>query len=145
MLMGNVAALRSLHDCILANLPPCVVLYGRAIDWFDSAIDNPRQLDKTRAVLQLGLAKLYANRGQIDDAIASVRAAIKSDPDQIHYLFELASLYLTLGDLDAAEQTIEAADEKLDYSGFRHGILRDLKHNLEQARKRDNDATATSG
>jgi tetratricopeptide (TPR) repeat protein len=88
---------------------------------------------------------LYANRGQIDDAIASVRAAIKSDPDQIHYLFELASLSLTLGDLDAAEQTIEAADEKLDYSGFRHGILRDLKHNLEQARKRDNDATATSG
>jgi tetratricopeptide (TPR) repeat protein len=145
ILMGNVAALRSLHDCILANLPPCVLLYERAIGWFESAIENPRQQDLTRAVLQLGLAKLYAYRGQIDVAVETAEAAVRTDPSQIHYLFELASLYLTLGDLDAAGRTIEAADEKLDYSGFRHGVLRDLKHELEQARKRQNDAAATSG
>ena len=145
MLMSNVAALRSLHNCILSDLAPCVVLYARAIDWFELAIENPRQLDWTRAVLQLGAAKLYANRGQIDAAVEMAEAAVRSDPGQIHFLFELAALYLTLGDLEAAEQTIDAVDDKLGYSGFRHGALRDLKHNLEQARKDENRASPTGG
>jgi len=99
----------------------------------------------TRAVLQLGVAKLYANRGQIDKAVERAEAAVRSEPGQIHYLFELASLYLTLGDLAAAERTIDAADDKFGYSGFRHGVLRDLKHNLEQARKDENRASPTGG
>jgi len=108
------------------------------------AIENPRQLDKTRAVLQLGAAKLYALDGQLERAVETAEAAAKSDPGQVHYLFELASLYLTLGDLDAAERTIDAAEIQLDYSGFRHGILRDLKHNLEQARNKQKDAESTN-
>jgi len=145
VLMGNVAALRSLHDCILSNLPPCVALNSRAIDWFELAIENPRQLVVTRAVLQLGVAKLYANRGQIDIAVERAEAAVRTDPDQIHYLFELAALYLKLGDLDAAERTIEAADGKFSYSGFRYGVLRDLKNILKQAREKEEIANSTSG
>ena len=40
---------------------------------------------------------------------------------------------------------IEATERKMHYSGFRHGVLRDLKHNLEQARKKGKDADSTSG
>jgi len=145
MPMSNVAALRSLLDCIQTNLEPCVVLLPRALDWFELAIENPRQLGLTRAVLQLGVAKLYASNGQIDRAVESAKAALKSDPDQVHYSFELAALYLSLGDLDAAQGMIEAAERKMHYSGFRHGVLRDLKHNLEQARKKDTDADSISG
>jgi tetratricopeptide (TPR) repeat protein len=144
MPMGNVAALRSLHDCMFARLEPCMALFPRTIKWFELAIDNPRQLEKTRAVLQLGAAKLYALDGQLHRAVETAEAAAKSDPGQVHYLFELASLYLTLGDLDAAQRTIDAAEMQLDYSGFRHGILRVLKHNLEQARNKQKDAKSTN-
>ena len=73
----------------------------------------------------------------------SAKAAARGDPDQIQYLFELAALYLTLEDLDAAERTIVAADRKMNYSGFRHGVLRDLKHMLERARKEEQGASST--
>ena len=73
----------------------------------------------------------------------SAEAASKTDPDQAHYLFELAALYLTLKDLDAAERTISAAESKLGYFKFRHGVVRDLKLELEQARENDKGARST--
>jgi tetratricopeptide (TPR) repeat protein len=132
--MGNVAALRSLEHCVHTKLAPCVVLSGRAIEWFELASDNPRTVGSARAVLRLGLAKLYASGGQIGKALENAKAATESDPGQIHFVFELAALYLALGDLDAAERTIADAENKLGYSGFRHGVVRDLKRTLEQAR-----------
>jgi tetratricopeptide (TPR) repeat protein len=143
--MGNVAALRSLEHCIHTNLEPCVVMLPRAIAWFELASENPRSLDSARAVLRLGLAKLYAAAGQLEKAVDSAKAAVRTDPGQVHYLFELASLYLALGDLDAAQETISAAENKLGVSGFRHGVVRDLKHNLERAREIKKAAAAASG
>jgi len=145
MIMSNVAALRALEQCIRANLAPCVVLLPRAIGWFELASENPRLIVPIRAGLQLGLAKLYAYGGQIDKAVASAEAAARFDPGEIQYLFALAALYLTLENLDAAERTIAAAEDKMNYSQFRHGVLRDLKHNLEQARKNDKRASSTGG
>ncbi|NIV74402.1 MAG: hypothetical protein GWN37_06080, partial [Gammaproteobacteria bacterium] len=66
MLMGNVAALRSLERCIHTHLEPCVVLLHRATHWYELATANPRMLDETRAILLLGLAKLYAFSGETD-------------------------------------------------------------------------------
>jgi hypothetical protein len=143
VLMGNASALRSLEQCIHTNLTPCVVLLPRAIEWLELASNNPRLLERTRAVLRLGLAKLYAYNGQVDRAVETAKAAANTDPGQIHYLFELAALYLLLEDFDAAERTIRAAENKMDYSGFRHGVLRDLKRNLEQGRKDKKRASAT--
>jgi tetratricopeptide (TPR) repeat protein len=145
VLMSNVAALRTLERCIHSGLAPCVALLPYAIEWFELAGENPRQADRTRAVLRLGLAKLYALGGQIEKAVENAEAATRTDPGQVHYLFELAALYLALEDLDAAERTIAAAENKMSYSGFRHGVLRDLKHNLEQARKDEKRASATGG
>jgi tetratricopeptide (TPR) repeat protein len=145
MLMGNVAGLRSLEQCIFTNLEPCTVLLARAIEWFELASENPRSLDIAGAVLRLGLAKLYAYGGQIEKAVDSAEAAVRTDPGQIHFLFELAAFYLFLEDLDAAERIILAAEKKMDYSGFRHGVLRDLKHNLDKARENEKRASATGG
>jgi tetratricopeptide (TPR) repeat protein len=145
MVMSNVAAMRSLQECVQSTLPPCVVLFQRAVDWHERAIENPRQIKETRAVLRLGLAKLYAYDDQIARAVEVLEAAVKTHPGQVHYLFELAALHLTVGNLDSAERAIEAADRNFGYSGFRHGVLRDLKYNLEQARKKDQDANPASG
>ena len=141
--MSNVAALRTLEQCIRTNIAPCVFLLPRAIGWFKLAWENPHVNERARAGLQLGLAKLYAYDGQLEKAVESAKAAARGDPDQIQYLFELAALYLTLEDLDAAERTIVAADRKMNYSGFRHGVLRDLKHMLERARKEEQGASST--
>ena len=138
--MGNVAALRSLERCIHTKLAPCVLLLGRTIEWLELASENPRSVGSARAVLRLGLAKLYASSGQIEKALENAEAATKSDPGQIHFVFELAALYLALEDLDAAEQTIADAENKLGYSGFRHGVVRDLKRKLEQARDKSKSA-----
>ena len=82
------------------------MLLPRAIDWFEVASENPRMLDKARAILRLGLAKLYAYAGRIDEAVEAAEAAVRTDPGQVHFLFELTALYLTLDDLDAAERTL---------------------------------------
>jgi tetratricopeptide (TPR) repeat protein len=141
--MSNVAALRTLEQCIRTNLAPCVFLLPRAMGWFELAWENPRVDERVRAGLRLGLAKLYAYDGQLEKAVESAQAAARGDPGQIQYLFELAALYLTLQDLDAAERTIAAADSMMHYSGFRHGVLRDLKLSLEQARKDQKGASST--
>ncbi|NIV74403.1 MAG: hypothetical protein GWN37_06085, partial [Gammaproteobacteria bacterium] len=49
---------------------------------------------------------------------------------QVHFLFELAALYLAVHDLDAAERTILAAERKIGPSGFRHGVARGLRERL---------------
>jgi hypothetical protein len=77
--------------------------------------------------------------------VQTAKAAAESDPDQIHYLFELAALYLLLEDFDAVERTILAAESKMDLSGFRHGVLRDLKRILQQARENAGRARAAGG
>jgi Flp pilus assembly protein TadD len=145
VLMGNVAALRSLETCVRTNLAPCVVLLPRAIEWLVLASENPRIFDAARAVLRLSLAKLYAYGGQIEKAVDSAEAAARTDPGQIHFLFELGVLYLALEDLDAAERTLAAAENKLGYSGFRHGVLRDLKRELERARENEKRSSSTGG
>ena len=63
----------------------------------------------------------------------------------LHFLFELAALYLTIDDLDAAERTLAAAEERLGPSGFRRGVLRGLRQRLEHAREQESRARATSG
>jgi len=145
MLMGNVAALRSLKTCIRTNLAPCVALLGRAIGWFELASENPRMLDRTRAVLQLGLAKLYAYGGQTGKALESAEAAARSDPGQVQFLFELSALYLSLQDPDAAQRTIAAAEDNLGYSGIGRDVLRDLKRTLEQVRENEKRRSSTGG
>ena len=132
--MSNVSALRTLERCIHTKLAPCTVLYPRAVEWFELATRNPRVANRARAVLLLGLAKLYALDKRLDEAVATAEAAAATDPGQIHYLFELTALYLALGRLDAAERIIATAEHALGYSGFRHGVLRDLKRELEKAR-----------
>jgi tetratricopeptide (TPR) repeat protein len=145
ILMGNIAALRSLEECVQTNLEPCVMLLPRAIGWFEVASENPRMLDKPRAILRLSLAKLYAYAGRIEEAVEAAEAAARTDPGQVHFLFELTALYLALDDLDAAERTLRAAEGRLDASGFRSGVLRDLRASLEQARARENPAPPTGG
>jgi tetratricopeptide (TPR) repeat protein len=145
MLMGNIVAMRALEECIQTNLAPCVRLLPRTIGWFELASENPRMLDKARAILRLSLAKLYAYAGRIDKAVETAEAAARTDPDQVHFLFELSALHLALGDLDAAERTLSAAEEKLGASGFRNGVLRDLRANLEQARAKENRTHSTGG
>jgi tetratricopeptide (TPR) repeat protein len=141
IIMGNVAALRTLERCIRSKLPPCTALYPNAVQWFQRAIENRRVNDRARAVLQLGLARLYALGGDVEKAIATAEAAARTNPGEIQYLFELAALYLTLNDLDAAESMIATAESRMSYSGFRHGVLRDLKDQLEKARVHENPTT----
>ena len=134
VLMGNVGALRALERCIRSTLAPCVVLLPSAIDWYLLASDNLRLSDKVPAVLRLGLAKLYAFDGQIEKAVESAEAAVRATPGHAVYSLELAALYLAIEDLDAAERTIAAAEQKVGSSGINRGILQDLKSDLERGR-----------
>ena len=77
--------------------------------------------------------------------MAAAEAAARTDPEQVHFLFELSALHLALGDLDAAERTLAAAEEKLGASGFRSGVLRDLRASLEQARAKESRTRSTGG
>jgi tetratricopeptide (TPR) repeat protein len=145
VLISNVVALRSLEFCIRQDRAHCVALYPRAIAWLELASENPRVADTARAALRSSLAKLYAFGGQPEKAVQSAKAAARVEPGKIHYLFELASLYLALENLDAAERTIAAAENMRAYSGFRQGVLRDLKRHLRQAREEEKGVSPTGG
>ncbi len=134
VLMGNVAALRTLERCIRSKHAACPVLGRRAIDWYVLAIDNPRLAPKARAVLQLRLAKLYSTHGDMHKAVESATAAVAADPDHVVYRLELAALLLELGDLDAAERVIAEAKNGVVSSSIHRRILRDLEKDLARAR-----------
>ncbi len=58
-------------------------------------------------------------------------------------IVKFVSAMTSSGRRRAAQRTIVAADRKMNYSGFRHGVLRDLKHMLERARKEEQGASST--
>jgi tetratricopeptide (TPR) repeat protein len=134
VLMGNVAALRTLESCIRAQVPHCAALHERAIDWYLHASGNPRMSGKARAILRLRLARLQVLQGDTEKAVQSVEAAVRADPGHVIYLFELAALHLAREDLDAAERVIAKAEKRTGASGIHRGLLQDLKDDLARAR-----------
>ena len=120
-----------------------MLLLPRTIDWYVLASDNPRLSETPRAVLQLRLAKLYVLNGEFAKAVASAKDAVGTDPGHIVYMLELAALYLALEDLDAAERTIAAAEDGMSPSGINRGLFRDLKSDLERARRHEKAAIAS--
>jgi len=134
MLMANVAALRTLGDCIRARLAHCMVLLPRAIYWHEIARTNPRLSNKARAVLAFRLARLYAFNGQVDKAAESAEAALRASPGHVVYLLELAGFYLAARDFDSAERTIAEAEIRMIDSDAHRDTLEALKNDLQKAR-----------
>lgn len=63
-----------------------------------------------------GKAEVYANMGEMDEAIKWQRIAIKKDPGNVYRKTELAAMYVDLGLLDLATETI--AEVKLQSPTF---------------------------
>ena len=144
VLMDNAAALRTLEHCTRLAIPACTVLRERAIEWYSMAIDNPRLGAKVRAVLLLKLASLHLIRGEKQEAVKSVAAAVESDPDHAVYRLELAALYMQLGELEAAGRIIAEAGSDAGLSAAEARILRELERNLSRAQARIEGAAPSS-
>ena len=135
MPMGNVSALRALERCIHSKLEPCLVLYPRAVEWFELATRSSRVSERARAVLLLGLAKLYAIDKRLEEAIATAEArgrhGSRADPLPVRARRSApqAQGLRCRGNAPWPRRSVSWA-----IPGFRHGVLRDLKRELEMAR-----------
>ncbi len=95
---------------------------GEARRWFQQSIAARR--DYAPAIDNLGA--LYVRAGQLNDAIAALRYGIEVAPDEESLYLNLAGLYLSLDNRDAARQTIERLLTRKPESAKARQALREL-------------------
>lgn len=134
----GVVALEKLTKCIIDHNAYCHSLRRDAVVWLDSAAGNPRTTTEYRALISSDAAKLHANLGEFERALAYITSATKLSPGTVYYELGKAEYLIKLGRLDDAD-TLLSRIEKSETS---------LKNNLETIkllRKMHVDASKNRG
>lgn len=101
-------------EVVRGDIPRMIEIYTR---WKET---YPRDL-----VAPVNLGTMYAEVGQVDQAIAETRTALTLDPDFPYPYANLAHWYLNLGRIDEAGTMIdEAVARGIDFSDIRLAMLR---------------------
>ena len=136
---------RLTHSCVIAGVEHCAQLLPMTIEWYRVAVEqNVRVSDARRAVLMIQLGMLYGLQGDIERAEHYARQSAALERDGISLKLGLAYLYLTLGDLDKAEQALVRV-RAANPAGYQaEQVLQLLDHVEEARRQRDRSNPSTS-
>ena len=117
------------------NYSPAHYELGRAylaMGWLDSALTHTRQacrLDADNVWYQLLLAKVYEQRQDGKNLIATWEGIVKSHPDEVNYYYDLANAHLTTGDVTGSIEVLDRVER-------RYGVTEEVslqKHKLWMA------------
>ena len=101
----TLSALRELVRCALGKTDTCPPP-KRVLDWVLVNLENTRLTARQRGGLQYFAARLYYYLGNSDKAVEYAALSVKSDPDLLELLNQVADLYLLLGLEEDAEAII---------------------------------------
>ena len=98
-------------------MPDLRVLYQEAFDAFtrqdyDEAVTRYQRViesDPSFALAHQGLAEVYSRRGQLEEAVGSIRSAIKLEPDESLYHTSLSRFLQMQGKIPVGEEAAAAA------------------------------------
>jgi len=102
----------------------------KAMDYLKRAIS----ISPNDAKAHYFLGALHAEIGMFDRAIADMTKATEIDPDFLVAYFQMGQVYITLNDVDAAEEVWKALDhlgEDNFYFLFKRGMLNVMRGNYE--------------
>jgi tetratricopeptide (TPR) repeat protein len=89
--------------------------YSAALDYAKDAVQFDKHNNEYYRIL---LAELYTANNLLADATNVYEGLLKIRPDNIHYYFDLAELYFSLGNLKRAIRTFNNAEEQFGIMDF---------------------------
>jgi tetratricopeptide (TPR) repeat protein len=141
--METVHVLSTTASCLMSGGFECTPLRDRLLDWHVLALDKLPESDKRRAILELSLATLYAERGELDLALEFVERAISTSGGSPAYRLHKGFLLATLGRVDEAIRIADEVEREIDW---RRRHARDLEVlRLEIQRVEEQRASGSSG
>jgi len=95
-------ALQSVNACLLSD---CSVLAPHMEQWTHTLI---RVLRPTidRSIFNFMMGRALRSQGKMNEAIRALADSVQQDKKYLHPLFELAAIYMELGEIDAAEKIL---------------------------------------
>lgn len=103
----GIFALENLRRCILDPPRLCAGSHDVALTWFTLAEKNPRTSRDYHAVLAGNTAMLYADVGDMSNALHHIGRAVALLPDHVSYQVARAEFLIRLGYLDEAGRAID--------------------------------------
>ena len=102
----------------------------RAIEHYQKAITS----DPSVAEAHYRLGIVYQQEGRLQEALTHYTEALNlADPDPLHYLGQLASLYIELKDYEQADKTYKKIDSRFILGHQELALLRRLQGRLPEA------------
>ncbi len=136
----SVYALENVRDCMSRRVDVCIPLEDELNRWYDIAANNPRMQPIDRGLLYMSRGRFHAQLGEVERAIEFAREAVHTDPENLAYPVNLATLHMRLGEWDEVASIIEELESRLSWSGFgsQHiSWLRAHYRNYQQAKRAD--------
>ncbi len=115
------STLYKVHSCIRTN---CIQLLDSMESWL-----NILRKNRDYAVYDYMLGRVYAAKGKYKKAISLLERSNRLDNKYLHPLFDLAGVYMELGQLDNAERTLKKI--KAISKSSRHPRMQEIRR-LEQ-------------
>jgi protein O-mannosyl-transferase len=104
----SVVALDKLTECIINKVPHCQTLKTDAIEWLETAAENPRTSPDYRAFITADAAKLHAYNGNYSNALAYIDIASQMFPNTLYYKLGKAEYHIRLGQRGKAKTILDA-------------------------------------
>jgi hypothetical protein len=103
----GIFSLENLRRCMLDPPRSCAGLHDIALTWFTLAKRNPRTSRDYHAVLAGNIAMLYADAGDMANALDYIDQAVALLPDHVSYQVARAEYLIRLGHLEEAGRALD--------------------------------------
>jgi tetratricopeptide (TPR) repeat protein len=127
----SVYALDRLNECLTRKIDVCLPLADKLEHWYEVALDNPRMNPVDRALLKMSRGRHYAERGEVELAVAAMREAMRLDPRNMSYPLNLAALHMALDQWQEVAEILRSLESNLPWSGFGSRHVRWLREHYE--------------
>lgn len=121
----TIEVLTTTQQCLLNGRDDCVGLRDRLMEWHLIALDRLPSGRRERAALELSIARLYFERGDIESARQYVDRAVASSGRDSGYRLEKALFHVRLGNIAAAEDIIDDVERRM---GWRRAHADDIEY-----------------
>ena len=127
----SVLALDGLNKCLSRKMDVCLPLADRLEGWYAIALANPRVHPGDRAVLKMSRARLHAQRGEAEQAVAMMREAGLMMPGDPSFSLNLAILHMELDQWDQVAEILAGLESHRPWSGYGSRHIRWLRTHYE--------------
>lgn len=132
-------ALQSVNACLLSD---CSVLAPHMEQWARTLIKVLRPT-ADRSIFNFMLGRALRSQGKMNEAILALVNAVQQDNKYLHPLFELAAIYMDLGQIDAAETILAHMREVNSRSAYpRDREIEKLANRILALKKTSAEGTA---